>query len=126
MFDFDDLIYKTVELFEENPDVLEYYQNRFKYIMVDEYQDTSHSQFRLIHNLAKKYSNICVVGDDDQSIYRFRGADIANILDFEKQFTIFTEAKDQDGRAEEDKMKNMTDKEREKYLANKNKHQESY
>ena len=85
-FDFDDLIYKTVELFEEHPDVLEYYQNRFKYIMVDEYQDTSHSQFRLIYNLAKKYSNICVVGDDDQSIYRFRGADISNILDFEKQF----------------------------------------
>ncbi len=85
-FDFDDLIFKTVELFEENTDVLEYYQNRFKYIMVDEYQDTSHSQFRLIHNLAKKYCNICVVGDDDQSIYRFRGADISNILDFEKQF----------------------------------------
>lgn len=85
-FDFDDLIFKTVQLFEENADVLEYYQNRFKYIMVDEYQDTSHSQFRLIYNLAKKYCNICVVGDDDQSIYRFRGADISNILDFEKQF----------------------------------------
>ncbi len=85
-FDFDDLIFKTVFVFENYPDVLEYYQNRFKYIMVDEYQDTSHSQFRLIHNLAKKYKNICVVGDDDQSIYKFRGADITNILSFEKHF----------------------------------------
>ncbi len=85
-FDFDDLIGKTVELFENNPDVLEFYQDRFKYIMVDEYQDTSHSQYRLIYNLAKKHKNICVVGDDDQSIYKFRGADISNILSFEKQF----------------------------------------
>lgn len=85
-FDFDDLIMQTVFLFEENPDVLQYYQNRFKYVMVDEYQDTSHGQFRLIYNLAKRYENICVVGDDDQSIYKFRGADITNILDFEKHF----------------------------------------
>ncbi len=85
--DFDDLIMNTVKLFEENKDVLEYYQNKFRYIMVDEYQDTSHSQFRLIYNLAKSHHNICVVGDDDQSIYRFRGADISNILDFEKKFT---------------------------------------
>ncbi|MBO5453686.1 MAG: DNA helicase PcrA [Clostridia bacterium] len=85
-FDYDDLIMQTVNLFEHNEDVLEYYQHRFKYIMVDEYQDTSHSQYRLIYNLAKSHCNICVVGDDDQSIYKFRGADISNILDFEKQF----------------------------------------
>ncbi len=85
--DFDDLIMNTVHLFENNQEVLEYYQNKFRYIMVDEYQDTSHSQFRLIYNLAKAHKNICVVGDDDQSIYRFRGADISNILDFEKKFT---------------------------------------
>lgn len=84
--DFDDLIYKTVELFENNPDILEYYQNRFLYIMVDEYQDTNTSQFRLISLLASKYGNLCVVGDDDQSIYKFRGANIHNILNFEKQF----------------------------------------
>lgn len=84
--DFDDLIYKTVELFENNPDILEYYQNRFLYIMVDEYQDTNTSQFRLISLLASRYQNLCVVGDDDQSIYKFRGANIHNILNFEKQF----------------------------------------
>jgi len=85
-FDFDDLIMQTVLLLEKNPDVLEYYQRKFRYIMVDEYQDTSHCQFRLVHNLAKAHNNICVVGDDDQSIYKFRGADISNILDFEKHF----------------------------------------
>ncbi len=85
-FDYDDLIMQTVKLLESNEDVLNYYQNKFKYIMVDEYQDTSHSQYRLIYNLAKSHHNICVVGDDDQSIYKFRGADISNILDFEKQF----------------------------------------
>ncbi len=84
--DFDDLIFKTVQLFVNNPDVLEYYQERFKYIMVDEYQDTSTSQYTLIKLLANKYKNICVVGDDDQSIYGWRGADINNILDFEKDF----------------------------------------
>ncbi len=85
-FDFDDLIMQTVCLLEKNPDVLEYYQRKFKFIMVDEYQDTSHCQFRLVYNLAKAHNNICVVGDDDQSIYKFRGADISNILDFEKHF----------------------------------------
>ena len=84
--DFDDLICNTVKLFDENPDVLEYYQNRFKYIMVDEYQDTNKSQYRLISQLAAKRNNICVVGDDDQSIYRFRGATIENILSFENEF----------------------------------------
>ncbi len=82
-FDFDDLIMKTVELFKHNPDVLDSYQERFKYIMVDEYQDTNTAQFELIRLLADKYKNLCVVGDDDQSIYRFRGANIRNILDFE-------------------------------------------
>ena len=82
--DFDDLLMKTVELFKAWPDVLENYQNRFKYIMVDEYQDTNTAQFELIRLLASKYKNICVVGDDDQSIYKFRGANIRNILDFEK------------------------------------------
>ena len=85
-FDFDDLIGKTVELFENNSDVLEYYQRRFKYILVDEYQDTNHAQYRLISLLAAKHKNICVVGDDDQSIYKFRGADITNILGFENEF----------------------------------------
>lgn len=84
--DFDDLLLKTVELFEKNPDVLEYYQNKFKYIMVDEYQDTNHVQYKLVAMLAQKHGNLCVVGDDDQSIYKFRGADIGNILDFESQF----------------------------------------
>ena len=84
--DFDDLIYKTVELLESFPEELEYYQNRFRYIMVDEYQDTNHAQFRLVQLLSQKHLNLCVVGDDDQSIYRFRGATIENILNFEKQF----------------------------------------
>lgn len=84
--DFDDLLCKTVELFENNPDVLEYYQNKFRYILVDEYQDTNNIQYRLVAMLAQKYRNLCVVGDDDQSIYKFRGADVTNILDFEKQF----------------------------------------
>ena len=85
-FDFDDLIYYIVQLFKENPDVLEYYQNRYRYIMVDEYQDTSTAQFELVHLLAQGHNNICVVGDDDQSIYRFRGATIENILSFEEHF----------------------------------------
>ncbi|MCR5468773.1 MAG: UvrD-helicase domain-containing protein, partial [Lachnospiraceae bacterium] len=84
--DFDDLICLTVQLFKEHPDVLEYYQERFKYIMVDEYQDTNTAQFEFVHLLAKKYENLCVVGDDDQSIYKFRGANIYNILNFEKYF----------------------------------------
>lgn len=84
--DFDDLLFKTVELFQLNPDVLEYYQERFKYIMVDEYQDTNTVQFKFVSMLARKYHNLCVVGDDDQSIYKFRGANIHNILDFEKTF----------------------------------------
>lgn len=84
--DFDDLIYNTVKLFEENTDVLEYYQNLFKYIMVDEYQDTNMAQYKLISMLAEKNRNICVVGDDDQSIYKFRGATIENILSFEKNY----------------------------------------
>ena len=85
-FDFDDLIMKTVELFKTHPEVLNNYQERFKYIMVDEYQDTNTAQFELIRLLADKYRNICVVGDDDQSIYKFRGANIRNILDFEKVY----------------------------------------
>jgi ATP-dependent DNA helicase UvrD/PcrA len=84
--DFDDLIVKTVELFQDNKDVLDHYQERFKYIMVDEYQDTNTAQFQLISILASKYRNLCVVGDDDQSIYKFRGANISNILDFEKVY----------------------------------------
>ena len=88
--DFDDLIVKTVELFQHNPDILDYYQERFKYIMVDEYQDTNTAQFKFVSLLAEKYKNLCVVGDDDQSIYRFRGANIGNILGFEK---VFPEAK---------------------------------
>ena len=85
--DFDDLIVNTVKLFTECPDVLDYYQNRFKYIMIDEYQDTNHAQYVFAKLLAQKYRNICVVGDDDQSIYRFRGATIENILNFEEQYT---------------------------------------
>ena len=85
-FDFDDLIMKTVELFQTHPEVLEFYQERFKYICVDEYQDTNYAQFVLVKLLASKYRNLCVVGDDDQSIYRFRGANIRNILDFEKVY----------------------------------------
>ena len=88
--DFDDLIMKTVELFQANSDILNEYQERFRYIMVDEYQDTNTAQFKFVSLLAEKYKNLCVVGDDDQSIYRFRGANIGNILGFEK---VFTEAK---------------------------------
>ena len=84
--DFDDLLMKTVELFQNCPEVLEYYQERFRYIMVDEYQDTNTAQFKLVSLLAAKYRNLCVVGDDDQSIYRFRGANIGNILNFEEFF----------------------------------------
>ena len=84
--DFDDLLFKTVQLFEADADVLAYYQERFRYIMVDEYQDKNSVQFRFIELLAKKYRNLCVVGDDDQSIYKFRGANIHNILNFEKAF----------------------------------------
>ena len=84
--DFDDLIVKTVELFQNDSQILDYYQERFRYIMVDEYQDTNTAQFKLISLLASKYRNLCVVGDDDQSIYRFRGADIENILSFEQTF----------------------------------------
>ncbi len=84
--DFDDLIVKTVELFRSCPDVLDYYQERFRYIMVDEYQDTNTAQFKFVSLLAEKYKNLCVVGDDDQSIYKFRGANIRNILEFEKVF----------------------------------------
>lgn len=84
--DFDDLISNTVRLFAENPDVLERYRQRFRYIMVDEYQDTNHAQYILVSQLAGAQGNICVVGDDDQSIYRFRGATIENILSFEEQF----------------------------------------
>lgn len=84
--DFDDLIFKTVDLFRTNPDVLEYYQDRFRYILVDEYQDTNTAQFHLVELLARKYRNLCVVGDDDQSIYKFRGANIRNILNFEEHF----------------------------------------
>ena len=84
--DFDDLLVKTVEVLRNNEDVLNYYQERFKYIMVDEYQDTNTVQFRLVSLLAGKYRNLCVVGDDDQSIYKFRGANIYNILNFEKEY----------------------------------------
>ena len=84
--DFDDLICYTIKLFEQNEDVLDYYHRRFKYIMVDEYQDTNKSQYRLISLLSRKRNNLCVVGDDDQSIYRFRGATIENILSFENEF----------------------------------------
>lgn len=84
--DFDDLLCNAVRLFEQCPDILEYYQNQFKYIMVDEYQDTNKVQYRFVSMLAAKYGNICVVGDDDQSIYKFRGATIENILSFEQTF----------------------------------------
>lgn len=89
-FDFDDLIMKTVELLRINAEVREYYQKRFKYIMVDEYQDTNTAQFELIRLLADMYQNLCVVGDDDQSIYKFRGANIYNILNFEKHYPMAT------------------------------------
>ena len=85
--DFDDLLVKTVQLLQTQPDVLESYQERFRYIMVDEYQDTNTVQFQLVSLLAGKYKNLCVVGDDDQSIYKFRGANIRNILDFEHEFS---------------------------------------
>lgn len=84
--DFDDLIFKTVELFKNDKETLEFYQRKFQYIMVDEYQDTNKVQYELIRLLADKYKNICVVGDDDQCIYQWRGADIRNILDFEKDY----------------------------------------
>lgn len=84
--DFDDLLCNTVRLFRQCPEVLEYYQEKFQYILVDEYQDTNHVQYLFIELLARKHNNLCVVGDDDQSIYKFRGATIANILDFEKTY----------------------------------------
>src|SRR5690625_736986 len=84
--DFDDLIMQTVHLFERVPEVLSYYQRRFQYIHVDEYQDTNYAQYVLVHQLSKRYENICVVGDSDQSIYRWRGANIENILNFEKDY----------------------------------------
>lgn len=84
--DFDDLIMKTVQVLQTNPTVLHYYQNKFKYILVDEFQDTNMAQYTLISLLARNHGNLCVVGDDDQSIYGWRGADIKNILDFEKEF----------------------------------------
>lgn len=84
--DFDDLLFQTVRLFKENRDVLEYYQNRFEYIMIDEYQDTNHAQYLFAKMLSEKSGNLCVVGDDDQSIYKFRGATIENILSFEQTF----------------------------------------
>src|SRR5690625_769896 len=93
--DFDDLIMQTIHLFERVPEVLEYYQRRFQYIHVDEYQDTNHAQYFLVKQLANRFQNLCVVGDSDQSIYRWRGADIANILSFEKDYpaarTVFLE-----------------------------------
>ncbi|HLS20728.1 MAG TPA: DNA helicase PcrA [Bacillota bacterium] len=85
-FDFDDLIMQTIHLFERVPEVLQYYQRRFQYIHVDEYQDTNHAQYKLVKMLSERYKNICVVGDSDQSIYRWRGADISNILSFEKDY----------------------------------------
>lgn len=84
--DFDDLLYQTIILLEDNPDILDYYQNKFSHILVDEYQDTNHAQYRFIRLLADKSRNLCVVGDDDQSIYKFRGANIENILSFERNF----------------------------------------
>ena len=84
--DFDDLIMKTIELFEKEPEVLEFYQHKFQYIHVDEYQDTNKTQYKLVQLLARKFRNLCVVGDSDQSIYRWRGADITNILSFEKDY----------------------------------------
>ena len=91
--DFDDLIVKTIQLLQDNPEILDYYQNRFRYIMVDEYQDTNTAQFELVRLLAdstgedgRREQNLCVVGDDDQSIYKFRGANIYNILNFETEY----------------------------------------
>ena len=91
--DFDDMISLTIKIFENHPEVLSFYQDKFKYILVDEYQDTNHSQYVLISMLAKKYRNICVVGDDDQSIYGWRGADIRNILDFAEEYKDLTTIK---------------------------------
>lgn len=82
--DFDDLIMTTIQLFERVPEVLEFYQRKFQYIHVDEYQDTNKAQYLLVKHLAARFKNLCVVGDSDQSIYRWRGADISNILSFEK------------------------------------------
>ncbi len=84
--DFDDLLMQSIVLFERNPEVLEHYQERFRYINIDEYQDTNHAQYRLVNMLARKHRNLCVVGDDDQSIYSWRGADINNILSFEHDY----------------------------------------
>lgn len=84
--DFDDLIMKTVQLFENFPQVLDFYQKKFQYVLVDEYQDTNHSQYRLVKLLAGRHKNLCVVGDSDQSIYRWRGADVSNILSFERDY----------------------------------------
>src|SRR5699024_211268 len=84
--DFDDLIMNTIRLFEEHPESLTYYQNKFHYIHVDEYQDTNHAQYTLVNLLAQRFQNLCVVGDADQSIYGWRGADMQNILDFEKDY----------------------------------------
>lgn len=84
--DFDDLIFKTIDLFTQIPEILDFYQEKFKYVMVDEYQDTNTAQYQLVRHLSAKYENLCVVGDDDQSIYGWRGANIRNILDFEKDF----------------------------------------
>lgn len=84
--DFDDIINFVIKILMENPDVLEFYSEKFKYVLVDEYQDTNKAQFTLITLLASKYENITVVGDNDQGIYSFRGADITNILNFEKDF----------------------------------------
>jgi len=84
--DFDDLILLTLRLFQEHPEVLEACRNRYRYVMVDEYQDTNASQFELVHLLTKAHRNFCVVGDDDQSIYGWRGAEIANLLDLEKHY----------------------------------------
>lgn len=84
--DFDDLIMLTVKLFQEYPETLSYYQNKFHYIHVDEYQDTNYAQYQLVQLLANKFKNICVVGDADQSIYGWRGADMENILNFEKDY----------------------------------------
>lgn len=84
--DFDDIIFKTVELLQQFPEVREFYQRKFRYVLVDEYQDTNHMQYLLTSLLSGKQQNICVVGDDDQSIYRFRGASIENILSFENQY----------------------------------------
>ncbi len=88
--DFDDIILKTLELFDKNPDILEKYQKQFKYVMVDEFQDTNHAQFQFIDKIAAGYNNICCVGDDDQSIYSWRGAEIENILNFDKKYSNVT------------------------------------